>query len=55
MSKYRIEQIQKRLNWLSIELVHEAYHDGYSIEGFKKELSILIDGLKKLQDEITKN
>lgn len=52
MSTDRIEKIKERMKWLSMELTHEGYHDGYSLEGFKKELAKLIDELKALQDEI---
>jgi hypothetical protein len=52
MSTDRIEKIKERMKWLSMELTHEGYHDGYSIEGFKKELEKLIEELKALQDEI---
>lgn len=52
MSTDRIEKIKERMKWLTMELTHQGYHDGYSIEGFKKELAKLIDELKELQEEL---
>tara|TARA_Y100001963_G_C6736540_1_gene426712 strand:+ start:26 stop:172 length:147 start_codon:yes stop_codon:yes gene_type:complete len=35
------EQIKKRIKYLKSELAHEGYHDGWTLEGMKKELSKL--------------
>lgn len=51
MSQERINKIKERLHWLQMELTHEGYLDGYSIEGFKKELDKLIEELKTLEDK----
>ena len=35
------EQIQERLKYLKSELAHSHYHDGWVIQGMKKELKKL--------------
>ena len=52
MSEDRIEKIKERMKWLTMELTHQGYHDGYSLEGFRKELAKLIDELKELQADL---
>ena len=42
------EQIQNRLNYLTSELAHSHYHDGWVIQGMKKELDELKEKIKKL-------
>ena len=54
MSLERINKIKERMRWLSMELTHEGYHDGYSLEGFKKELGKLIEELNELQKDLEK-
>ena len=51
MSQERIKKIKERLHWLQMELTHEGYLDGYSIEGFKKELDKLLEELKVLENK----
>jgi len=41
------EQIQDRLNYLMSELAHSHYHDGWVIQGMKKEVKELTEKLKK--------
>lgn len=52
MSQDRIDKIKERLHWLQMELTHDGYLDGYSMEGFKKEVEKLITELKELVDKI---
>lgn len=52
MSKERIKKIKERMDWLSMELQHEAYWDGYTTNGFREELKKLIKELKELEKEI---
>ncbi len=42
----RVKKIRERIDWLSIELIHEGYLDGYSIKGFREELSSLVKELE---------
>jgi len=46
----RIEKTEKRIKYLEVELIHRAYHDGWTIRGFEKELVILKDRLRRLND-----
>tara|TARA_Y100000310_G_scaffold267137_1_gene278997 strand:- start:1613 stop:1771 length:159 start_codon:yes stop_codon:yes gene_type:complete len=48
MTKKQIKksQIIERIFYLEMELLHEGYHDGWVIEGMKKEL-------KKLKKSLT--
>ena len=41
------EQIQERLKYLKMELAHSHYHDGWVIQGMKKEVKELTEKLKK--------
>jgi hypothetical protein len=50
MSQDRIKKIKERLQWLQMQLTHEGYLDGYSIEGFKKEVDKLLAELKTLEE-----
>lgn len=43
-------QITLRLAWLQSQFTHEAYLDGYLIEGFKEEFENLQNELKELEN-----
>lgn len=44
----RLTQIDNRLSYLRMELIHNAYHDGYVIKGFEEEVSLLIKEREEL-------
>tara|TARA_B100000131_G_C18057525_1_gene589100 strand:+ start:1001 stop:1180 length:180 start_codon:yes stop_codon:yes gene_type:complete len=37
----KIEEINKRIEYLKTEIAHEGFWDGYALEGMKEELSEL--------------
>ena len=39
------KQIQERIKYLKIELVHHGYHDGWVLKGMKEELEWLEEQL----------
>ena len=41
------KQAKERLKYLKTELVHEGYHDGWTLKGMKEELEWLEKELKK--------
>ena len=40
------EQIKESIKYLKMELIHEAYHDGWVLKGMKEELESLEERLK---------
>tara|TARA_R110000850_G_scaffold135319_1_gene256523 strand:- start:586 stop:831 length:246 start_codon:yes stop_codon:yes gene_type:complete len=42
----RATKIKERITWLTTELTHEGYLDGYAIKGFREELSSLVNELE---------
>jgi hypothetical protein len=53
MSKERVEQINDRIDWLQLEIVHENYWPGRIVDGFRKELSRLLNELELLEENDT--
>jgi hypothetical protein len=49
MIKENIERIKKRINWLKTQIAMSAYYDGWTLNGFRKELSELIGKLSNLK------
>ena len=43
----KINEVIKRIKYLKSELAHEGYHDGWTLEGMKKELKELEEFLQK--------
>ena len=41
------EQVEERLKYLYSESAHSHYHDGWVIQGMKKEVKILEEKLNK--------
>jgi hypothetical protein len=49
MIKENIERIQKRINWLKTQIAMSGYYDGWTLNGFRKELTKLIGKLSDLK------
>ncbi len=45
-----IEELEKEIAKIKIELVMEGYHSGWAIESYKNRLSMLEDRLIKLKN-----
>lgn len=45
------ERLEARIKWLEIELIHRKYWDGWTVQGFEKELITLKKRLEDLQKE----
>lgn len=48
----KIKELEKRIKYLELEILHGGYHDGWTLEGFKKELVIARDRLARLKDRL---
>tara|TARA_R100000005_G_C4979235_1_gene189499 strand:- start:1114 stop:1284 length:171 start_codon:yes stop_codon:yes gene_type:complete len=48
----RIKQIEKRLDYLKVEVVHADRLDGWTLKGHKDEIKRLIQELKEIQEKI---
>jgi len=46
-----IEKIKQRIRFLNVEIVMGNYSDGWTIEGFEKELTVLEEQLKRLTEK----
>jgi len=46
-----IEKIKERIRFLKTEMTMRNYSDGWTIEGFKKELTVLEEQLKRLTEK----
>ena len=44
----KLNQLQKRIEYLKTELTHEGFHDGWVVAGLKKELKKLTKKLKEI-------
>ena len=44
----RIGEIEVRINWLQMEIVHKNYWPGGIVNGFREELSRLVNELEVL-------
>lgn len=49
MIKKRIEQIKERISFLKTEIAMDAYYDGWTLAGLKKELKGLVEELKTIK------
>ena len=45
------KQIKDRINYLKMELAHEGYHDGWTLQGLKEEFEWLTKELERLDAE----
>ncbi len=45
------EQMKKRIKYLKTELAHAGYHDGWTLDGFKKELKELESAMEKMEGD----
>ena len=46
----KIVRLEKRIDQLKTEIIMGNYYDGWSLEGMKKELTIIEDRLRKLKE-----
>lgn len=50
MSTDRARQIKERISYLNMEIIHEGYHDGYTLQAFKTELDKLNKELQTIEN-----
>ncbi len=50
MKEKRIKEVESRIKFITIELVHEGYLPGIVAKGFKNELAKLEAELKELKE-----
>jgi hypothetical protein len=46
-----LEKINKRIQYLKIEISHGGFWDGYALEGMKKELKELTKKLQNIKEQ----
>lgn len=49
MMNEKIKRVKDRINWLKTQITMSGYYDGWTLNGFRKELSELIGKLSKLK------
>jgi hypothetical protein len=50
MKEKRIKEVESRIKFITMELVHEGYLPGIVVKGFKNELAKLEAELKELKE-----